>query len=181
MDHLPYLFYVLDIIFLINYRHAICSYVRDMEDLWLGPWRHLLLGEHLDCEHLDLIHKKLVHDLKSKCKMHVNESLLKIILGSARYSQGREECFSQLYLNKGCYICSVGFYNKKTMCEGFSDPSDRVEKRSALVKQLICGAAEEIGKEEGVNKEPVILVLDFEVQVCQILSILIELFKIVNL
>ena len=146
-------------------------YARDLEDLWLGPWRYLLLGECLDCERLDLIHKKLVHDLKSKSKMDVNERLLKIILGSARYSHGREQCFLQLYLNKGCYIGRVGFYDEKTRCKVFSNSCDRVEKKSALANQLISGAAEELEEEESVNREPIILVLDCEVQVCLFLSI----------
>lgn len=126
--------------------------LRDLEDLWLGPWRYLLLGACLDCECLDLIHKKLVHDLKSKSKMDVNESLLKIILGSARYSHGREQCFLQLYLNKGCYIGKVEFYDEKTRCKVFSNPCDRVEKKSALANQLISGAAEELEEEESVNR-----------------------------
>ncbi|CBI23880.3 unnamed protein product, partial [Vitis vinifera] len=151
--------------------HRLGKLLRDLEDLWLGPWRYLLLGECLDCERLDLIHKKLVHDLKSKCKMDVNESLLKIILGSARYSHGREQCFLQLYLNKGCYIGRVGFYDEKTRCKVFSNPCDRVEKKSALANQLISGAAEELEEEESVNREPIILVLDCEVQVCLFLSI----------
>ena len=106
----------------------------------------------MDCERLDLIHKKLVHDLKSKSKMDVNESLLKIILWSARYSHGREQCFLQLYLNKGCFIGKVGFYDEKTMCKVFSNPCDRVEKKSALANQLISGAAEELKEEESVNR-----------------------------
>lgn len=132
--------------------HRLGKLLRDLEDLWLGPWRYLLLEECLDCERLDLIHKKLVHDLKSKSKRDVNESLLKIILGSARYSHGREQCFSQLYLNKGCYIGKVGFYDEKTRCKVFSNPCDRVEKKSALANQLISGAAEELEEEESVNR-----------------------------
>lgn len=141
-------------------------YARDLEDLWLGPWRYLLLGECMDHEHLDLIHKKLVHDLKSKCKMDVNESLLKVIIDSARYSHGREQCFLELYLNKGCYIGRVGSYDEKPRCEVFSKTYGQVEKKSALANQLICGAVEELEEEESVNREPVILVLDCEVQVC---------------
>ena len=92
-----------------------------MEDLWLGPWRYLLLGECLDCERLDLIHKKLVHDLKCKSQIDVNESLLKIIVWSAKYSHRREQCFLQLCLHKGRFIGKVGFYDEKTMCKVFSN------------------------------------------------------------
>ena len=79
------------------------------------------MGECLDCERLDLIHKKLVHDLKCKSQIDVNESLLKIIVWSARYSHGREQCFLQLCLHKGHFIGKVGFYDEKTMCKVFSN------------------------------------------------------------
>ncbi|RVW72165.1 Separase [Vitis vinifera] len=51
---------------------------------------------------------------------------------------------------------------KLLRCKVFSNPCDRVEKKSALANQLISGAAEELEEEESVNREPIILVLDCE-------------------
>ena len=45
----------------------------------------MVIGEQCsDCKSLDLAHKKLVRNLKSKCKMDVNESILKVVLGGLK-------------------------------------------------------------------------------------------------
>ncbi|KAK9290720.1 hypothetical protein L1049_008894 [Liquidambar formosana] len=136
--------------------------LRDLEDSWLGPWKYLLLGEWSDCRRLDSIKKKLVHDLKCKYKVDVNESLLKGILGGAKYAFEKEECFSQIFLNKGCYIGRVRYHDGER-CETLLDTCG-VESLSGLAFQLILEAANELEEEECVNREPIILVLDCEVQ-----------------
>ncbi|PON45962.1 Peptidase C50, separase [Trema orientale] len=51
----------------------------------MGPWKYVLVGEECQgSKQLDPVHKKLVFDLKSKSKMDVNESILKLILGGLK-------------------------------------------------------------------------------------------------
>ncbi|GAV67376.1 Peptidase_C50 domain-containing protein [Cephalotus follicularis] len=137
--------------------------LRKLEDSWLGPWRYLLLGEWTNCQRLDAVHKKLVHDLKYKCKMDVNEILLKLLLGGARIGIEGEACISNLPMKKGCYIGTVEYCDKET-CRGSPNSSHEVENYSRLAFQLIQEAVKKLEEEGSVNRDPIILVLDFEVQ-----------------
>ncbi|KAA8545541.1 hypothetical protein F0562_020325 [Nyssa sinensis] len=139
------------------------KFLRDLEDLWLGPWKYLLLGEWSDSKLLDLVQKKLVHDMKNKCEVDVQENLLKVILGGAKSVCEREEFVMKLILNKGCYIGRVGYCDQES-CGSSSSMDHEVESLSHLAFKLILEAAHEIEEEECLNREPIILVLDFEVQ-----------------
>lgn len=140
-------------------------WTRKIEDSWLGPWRCVLLGDWFNCSRLDSIMKKLVHDLKSKCKINTNESFLKVILQGARHSFNEEACISSLMsLKKGCFIAQAG-YSEEKRCETFSEVSEGAKKLSDLAVQLVYDAVNELQEEEFTIREPVILVLDYEVQV----------------
>ena len=109
--------------------------------------------------------KKLVHDLKSKCKINTNESFLKVILQGARHAFNEEACISSLMsLKKGCFIAQAG-YSEEKRCEIFSEVSEGAKKLSDLAVQLVYDAVNELQEEESTIREPVILVLDYEVQV----------------
>ncbi|KAK7839536.1 separase [Quercus suber] len=136
---------------------------RNIEDSWLGPWKYLLLGEWSNRKRLDIVYKKLVHDLKSKCKLDVNESLLKVILGGSKYAFEGEACISQQCLRSGCYVGRVGYCNEAKFGT-LSNASNGVDKQSELALQLIQDAANELEGEDSMNREPIILVLDCEVQ-----------------
>lgn len=122
----------------------------------------MLLGECSNCKGLDSIHKKLMCDLKSKCKMDVNENLLKVILGVSK--SAFEECgyVLQLCLRNGCYIGRGEFCGKDKCWPS----SNEAEKLSGMAFQLICKALEELEGLDCVAREPVVLVLDFDIQVC---------------
>ncbi|OMO79929.1 Peptidase C50, separase [Corchorus capsularis] len=124
--------------------------LRDLEDSWLGCWRIVLLGDCLDCKHLNTVLKKLVQNLKSKCKMEVNESFLKLVLGGAMIDM-EEACLQPQCLKKGCYI-------------GLLNHHDGIDKVSALASQLIHEAVNEIHLEDTISREPIILVLDCDIQ-----------------
>ncbi|XP_061982544.1 separase [Populus nigra] len=144
--------------------HRLGKLLRKIEDSWLGPWRCVLLGDWFNCSRLDSIMKKLVHDLKSKCKINTNESFLKVILQGARHSFNEEGCISSLMsLKKGCFIAQAG-YSEEKRCETFSEVSEGAKKLSDLAVQLVYDAVNELQEEESTIKEPVILVLDYEVQ-----------------
>ncbi|KAI9176721.1 hypothetical protein LWI28_006369 [Acer negundo] len=138
--------------------HRLGRFLSKLEDLWLGPWKYMLLGEWSSCKRLDSIHKKLSRDLKSKCKLDVNENLLRVILGGLKCGCKVEE-YTELYLSKGCYIGTVGSnYEDSRM------PSKGVEKFSELAYQLIHEAVNELEEEDSVNREPTVLVLGCEIQ-----------------
>lgn len=126
-----------------------------MESLWFGPWKHLLLGEFSDHKHLDSVQKKLMKDLKSKCKVDVHEDIIKAVIGGGVHASQQEECLSEVFLKKGCYIGG----------RGCGSPGEYFSSLSSIVSELILNAIQEIGDENVVDREPVILVPDFNIQV----------------
>lgn len=133
-----------------------------MEGSWLGPWRCLLLGDHLNCERLELVVKKLKNDLKRTCKFEVHESLLKVILGGAQSLAESELCVSQLHSYNG-YLGRGGCCREDVF--GSVSSSDATRSVHGLSHQLILEAVSDI-MEEATHREPVVLVLDANVQVC---------------
>ncbi|GMI87982.1 EXTRA SPINDLE POLES, RADIALLY SWOLLEN 4, homolog of separase, HOMOLOGY OF SEPARASE 1 [Hibiscus trionum] len=129
--------------------HQLGKLLSNLEDSWLGPWKHVLLGDCLDCESLNTVHKKLARDLKSKCQMSISESYLKLVLGAAK-SDIEEACLSKQCLQKGCYIGAA--------------KSNGIDSVSALASRLIRKAANELHWEDTISREPIILVLDLDVQ-----------------
>ncbi|BFG30911.1 hypothetical protein CerSpe_171850 [Prunus speciosa] len=125
--------------------------------------RCVLLGEWSNCKQLDLVHKKLVQDLKSKCKVDIDESLLKVILGGSKYAFEGGAYVSQLCFKKGCYIGKAGC-SEEEKCLTSPGEYNGIEKQSELAFQLIHEAVNELEGLCSVNREPIILVLDFEVQ-----------------
>ncbi|KAL6517690.1 hypothetical protein OROMI_033391 [Orobanche minor] len=61
-------------------------FLQDMEDLWLGPWKYLLLGEWLDCNHLDSININLSED---------ERHLLQLVAAKKCYVGWRSEASSK--------------------------------------------------------------------------------------
>ncbi|XVF00736.1 hypothetical protein REPUB_Repub04eG0027100 [Reevesia pubescens] len=137
--------------------HQLGKLLSNLEDSWLGPWRHVLLGDCLDCKSLNIVHKKLVRDLKSKCKIDINESFLKLVLGGAKFNFD-EACLSQQYLKKGCYIGMLEHQGE----ENFK--FNGIDNVSALASQLIREAVNELQVEDTISREPIILVPDCDVQ-----------------
>lgn len=142
------------------------SCTRNLEDSWFGTWKLVLLGEWSNCKQLDLVHKKLVRNLKSKCKMDIDEGLLKVILGGLKYAFEGGAHVMQLCLKKGCYVSKVGC-SEEEKCLTSSNESDGGESLSDLAFKLVQEAVNELeGLDSSVNIEPTILILDYEVQVC---------------
>ncbi|KAG2326377.1 hypothetical protein Bca52824_009105 [Brassica carinata] len=132
--------------------------LRNLEDTWLGPWRHLLLAESSNNSKLHKsTQKKLVEELREKCNMEVNETLLKVFLGNDT-ADGGDAWISQLCSKNGCYIGSDHIDE-----ENGTSISDDLQIRYRLALQLIrdSGIKLEDYNEKG---EPIILVLDHEIQ-----------------
>ncbi|PQM39259.1 separase [Prunus yedoensis var. nudiflora] len=70
---------------------------------------------------------------------------------------------SQLCFKKGCYIGKAGC-SEEEKCLTSPGESNGIEKQSELAFQLIHEAVNELEGLCSVNREPIILVLDFEVQ-----------------
>ncbi|XP_058007009.1 separase isoform X2 [Hevea brasiliensis] len=129
--------------------------LRKLEDLWLGPWRYVLLGELSNCKHLGSVQKKLMHNLRSKCKVDVNESFLKVILGGGKYAlDGGDFVADLVSLEKGCFI-GRALYSDET-CQTLSNEFEGIQ-------ELLHDAVNEL-EVDSFNREPVILVLDCDVQ-----------------
>lgn len=143
-------------------RLLFCFFNRTIEDSWLGPWKYILLGGWSNRKHVDSVLNTLVLNLKSKCKMDVNEGLLKIILeGSEDVLVGFD---SKLYSRKGCFVGRARFYDKEKS-NPFQNALNGVDKLSTLALKLIQDAKKELEGEDGTSREPIILVLDYDVQV----------------
>ncbi|KAJ7946655.1 putative Separase [Quillaja saponaria] len=138
--------------------------LRNLEDSWFGSWKCLLLGEWLNCKHLDLVHRKVVDDLKSKCKLDADEGLLKIILGGSKYAFEGEMNVSHIWSKKGCYIGRVGFCDEAS-CGMLSTMTSGFGKLSLdLASELLNEAVKSLEGVDSVKREPIILALDYEVQ-----------------
>ncbi|XP_042511471.1 separase isoform X2 [Macadamia integrifolia] len=137
------------------------QFLRDIEDSWLGPWKCLLLGERSDSKHLDSVLTKLMDDLKRKCEFDLHGNLLRVILGGAGCISGTEACVSQLLLHNGYF--GWGGCCGEEISGSLSFPSAEFKSKSGLTRQLIVEAAIEV-EEECSSREPIILVLDSEVQ-----------------
>ncbi|XP_071705360.1 separase-like [Rutidosis leptorrhynchoides] len=139
--------------------------LRDVENLWFGPWKHLLLGKlsdhnHKQKHHLDSVQKKLMKALKLRCKLNVNADIISLVIGGGVHasSQHEEEWLSERFLKKGCYIGAC----KSLPGEEEEEYSNGLS--SLVVSELILNAIQEIGDEHVVDREPVILVPDFDIQ-----------------
>ncbi|GMH28096.1 hypothetical protein Nepgr_029939 [Nepenthes gracilis] len=139
----------------------LCKLLRDVEELWFGQWKYLLLGQWLDSKLLNSIVKQLVHDLKVRFKVDVNESLLKVVLGTVKFINREKLCIPRLFLEKGCYIGRVGVFDQ----ERYSALGERaVECIPNSVFESLLAAANKLEEEHCTNREQVILVLDSQVQ-----------------
>ncbi|KAJ0263460.1 Separase [Hirschfeldia incana] len=145
--------------------HQLKKFIRNLEASWLGPWRCLLLGDLSNLKLPDSVQKKLVKDLKSKCKMEVNEMLLKVLLGGGIENFEGEACVAQLSLRNGCYVGRGGYLYEEDSCRTPTAAANTSESRHGLALQLIREAATKLEQHDGCdNREPIILVLDPEVQ-----------------
>ncbi|XP_058191839.1 separase isoform X2 [Rhododendron vialii] len=136
------------------------KFLSDLEDLWFGPWKFLLLGEFSRSKQQESVLRKLVHNLKVKCNVDAQEGLVKVILGGAKHAREREEFILQLILGKGCF---TGYSNQER-CSASSDACHEDKSLSKRVFKLTLEASHEVDEGECLNREPVILVLDFDVQ-----------------
>ncbi|KAL3620880.1 hypothetical protein CASFOL_035792 [Castilleja foliolosa] len=108
---------------------CLSNFLKNMEDLWLGPWKHLLLGEWPpDCTYLGSTHKNLSED---------------------------ERQLLQLVVTKKCYV------GQKS--EASSKSSSEFDNTVQSLFDRVLEMSDNFDQAE-YNKKPIILVLDFDVQ-----------------
>ncbi|KAL6912053.1 hypothetical protein ACP4OV_000858 [Aristida adscensionis] len=133
--------------------------LKEMEELWLGPWKCLLLGHQSADQHIEAASSSIISGLERVFELEVNSSLIKAILGGALSVDEVHECVYQLILHNGYF--GRGECCGKDRLRAFSPrqiDSDALE----TLKCLIENAASELPG--SVDRDPVILVLDINVQ-----------------
>ncbi|CAL5019775.1 unnamed protein product [Urochloa decumbens] len=133
--------------------------LKDMEKSWFGPWKCLLLGHRLSDQDIEAALSSIIAGLKKHSKVVLNPALIKAILGGAASVDEVQECVHQLILYKG-YIGRGGCCGKDRL-RAFS--SCQIDNEALeILKCLMTSAAHELP--EPVDRDPVILVLDANVQ-----------------
>ncbi|XP_037451889.1 separase-like isoform X2 [Triticum dicoccoides] len=132
--------------------------LENMEKLWLGPWKYLLLGHQSADQHSEAVLENLITGLESEFKLEANPALIKVILGGVASVDELKECVSQLVSYKA-YFGRGGCCGRDRL-RAFSCQIDA----EALVslEHLCNGVVNELA--EPVERTPVILVLDTDVQ-----------------
>ncbi|KAF9608453.1 hypothetical protein IFM89_009819 [Coptis chinensis] len=138
------------------------KFLRGIEESWLGPWKCLLLSEPLDSTWLNSVILKVSSALKCKFNFYANENLLRVILGGSRSVSEIEECITHLLLHNGCLTnwgsCPEKKYDlSSTTCDHAETCSGK------FLHQLILEAFDDL-EAECISREPIILVLDSDVQ-----------------
>jgi separase len=147
-----------------------------MEELWLGPWKCLLLGHQLIDQHREgeAVLENLITGLESEFKLEVDQALIKVILGGVASVGELKECVSQLILYKG-YFGRGGCCGRDRL-RAFSCQID--DDALVIIEHLCNGILTELAGP--VDRKPVILVLDTDVQVSNIISFLSAIYSVIN-
>ncbi|XP_047043753.1 separase-like [Lolium rigidum] len=132
--------------------------LENIEELWLGPWKCLLLGHQLADQHSEAVLENLITGLQSEFKLEVDPALIKVILGGVASVDELKECVSQL-------ISYRSFFGKGGCCgrDRLRAISCQTDAEALVTLEHLCnGIVDELS--EPVDRNPVILVLDSDVQ-----------------
>ena len=135
-----------------------------MEESWFGAWRYLLLGQWLECEPLNSVVRELVQEVKLRYKYNVNEGILKLVLRGIKLANLENKGIPSLFLQKGCYI-GCGEDHVQESCNLQNEACDGANYVPACIIELMLTAVDKLEAEYCTRREPVILVLESDVQV----------------
>ncbi|KAL6633464.1 hypothetical protein ACP70R_026135 [Stipagrostis hirtigluma subsp. patula] len=139
--------------------HYLDKILNDMEESWLGPWKCLLLGHQSADQHIEAALSNIIPGLEREFKLEVNPALMKAILSGAASVDDMRECIYQLILYKGYF--GRGECCGKDRLRAFS--SRQIDDYALeTLKYQIENAVNELPRP--VHRDPVILVLDINVQ-----------------
>ncbi|XP_039174098.1 separase isoform X2 [Eucalyptus grandis] len=132
-----------------------------LEESWFGSWRCLLLGGSLNCTRMETVLKKLIDNLKHKCKINIDAGLLEVIIGGHKLGSKREALIPLLQSNRTCYVGSINqSVKERDSISSSKGPSELSEQAFQLINESI----KELEEDDHMYREPIILVLDCEVQ-----------------
>ncbi|CAM0943846.1 unnamed protein product [Alopecurus aequalis] len=132
--------------------------LENMEKLWLGPWKCLLLGHQLTDQHSDAVLENLITGLESEFQLEVDPVLIKVILAGVASEDELKECVSQL-------ISYKGYFGRGGCCgrDRLRAFCCQIDAEALVTLEHLCnGIVNELA--EPVDRNPVILVLDTDVQ-----------------
>lgn len=132
--------------------------LENMEELWLGPWKCLLLGHQLADQHSGAVLANLIAGLDSEFELDVDLALIKVILGGVASVDELKECVSQL-------ISFKGYFGRGGCCgrDRLRAFCCRIDAEALVTLEHLCN--EFVNELAGpVDRNPVILVLDTDVQ-----------------
>lgn len=132
--------------------------LENIEELWLGPWKCLLLGHQLADQHSKAVLENLITALESEFKLEVDPALIKVILGGVASVDELKECVSQLISYKS-YFGRGGCCGRDRL-RAFCCQTDG--EALVTLEHLCNGIVDELS--EPIERNPVILVLDTDVQ-----------------
>ncbi|XP_021774969.1 separase-like isoform X2 [Chenopodium quinoa] len=128
----------------------------DIEEKWLGQWKYLLLGRWLDTDPLKCAVKEFMDNTrKDGCILDINESIVKIVIGGIKSINMEKLKIPKSFLEKGCFIGSI-----IDSVRGLDKEYDGVH----YVSDLLIAAANQVELECCSRREPVVLVLDSDIQ-----------------
>ena len=147
---------------------------RNIEELWLGPWKCLLLGHQLADQHSEAVLENLITVLESEFKLDVDPALIKVILGGVASVDELKECVSQL-------ISYKGYFGRGGCCgrDRLRAFSCQTNAEALVTLEHLCNGIVD-GPSEPVDRNPVILVLDADVQVINMISLLLSISSIIK-
>ncbi|XP_078168632.1 separase isoform X1 [Carex rostrata] len=135
------------------------SLLRNIDESWFGPWSCLLRGYPINDQNKELLVPTLINHLEPLISSEVNPSLVRAILGGSESLVDAKACFSQL-ISYGESFGHGGFsgedrFRAFSASRGLgSKIPDSIDK---VLQDAFCGPVP-------VNREPVIFVLDTDVQ-----------------
>ena len=135
-----------------------------MQESWLGQWKFLLLGRWVDCEPLDSAVKELMHEIRVGHGSVVNESILKLVIGGMKSHNLEQERIPWHFLKEGCYIDRVED-GDRDQCSSLGKAYDGADYVSGSFLKLMATTIKKFEAEYCTRREPVILVLDSDIQV----------------
>nr|GEY47079.1 hypothetical protein [Tanacetum cinerariifolium] len=120
----------------LDYLH---KYKQDMQTFWVEPWQTLLLAERSNGVHFNLKLVKFKNDLKAKCNLDIQESILKF----------RRICNAIDFDYIGVVLCATGVfgivYLKAVLCVTAVDTMNNTKKVNNQKRQAAKDAAVPIG------------------------------------
>lgn len=145
-----------------SFENHLDTLLSKIEELWLGSWKYVVLGELANCENFEEVYTDLLGKLNSEPELDVNEHHLKILLGGSKHVCKKGTSISALTSKKGCYIANIGYCTELPKGMLLKEANVSQQQTTAIEKALDLLKVGHLTK-----RDPIILVLDYDIQVIQ--------------